>query len=82
MRWYSLNCETCFDILGQIVTVPNFFDMAKGKIISMFTAAWGESGDIIPALLGDIIELVTPPPGLGGERGWLIQEFLRYFGWA
>jgi hypothetical protein len=64
------------------VIVPNFFDMAKRGIISALTATWWESGDIIPALLGDIAELVTPPPGPGGERGWLIQEFLRFFGWA
>jgi hypothetical protein len=33
--------------------------------------------DILPSLLGDIIELVTPPPD---QRGWLIQDFLRIFG--
>jgi hypothetical protein len=33
--------------------------------------------EVLPSLLGDIIELVTPPPD---QRGWLIQDFLRIFG--
>jgi hypothetical protein len=63
-------------IISGIQIGQSFTAFAKKEICRAETMFCKFSRDIIRPLLADIIELVIPPRGPHGERGWLVKEFL------
>ena len=70
--------ERWIDLLD--IENANFVAYVKKGICNIQLCVCNEAYDIIKTILADVID-VTPTRNTKGERGWLTENFLNYFGW-